>query len=138
MFACSTVMTVRFAVRVYAGNPLTAPPARLEWLCAENKRRHPGRRAWLTGFGPVVGALTAIAFAVRLLGFHESLFADEIYSYWIVANYGFLDMVREVHDTAITPPLHYLLAHGAVKFGEDATWIRMPSIVLGTATVPLV
>ena len=72
------------------------------------------------------------------LGFHESLFADEIYSYRIVANYGFLDVVREVHDTAITPPLHYLLAHGAVEFGDDATWIRMPSIVLGAATVPLV
>ena len=89
------------------------------------------------GWVLAVVALTALGLALRVAGFHESLFADEIYSYRIVANYGLLDVIGEVHDTAITPPLHYLLARVAVEFGDPTTWIRLPSVVLGAATVPL-
>ncbi len=84
-----------------------------------------------------VAVLTLVGLAVRMRGIHESLFADEIYSYRIVANYGLLHIVGQVHDTAITPPLHYLLARVAVEFGDARTWIRVPSIILGAATVPL-
>ena len=90
------------------------------------------------GWVLAVVALTVLGLALRLAGFHESLFADEIYSYRIVGNYGFLDVIGEVHDTAITPPLHYLLARVAVEFGDPTTWIRLPSILFGAATVPLV
>jgi 4-amino-4-deoxy-L-arabinose transferase-like glycosyltransferase len=85
-----------------------------------------------------VAALTLAALVLRARGIHESLFADEVYSYRIVANYGLLHIVGQVHDTAITPPLHYLLARVAVEFGDARTWIRVPSILLGAATVPLV
>jgi len=85
-----------------------------------------------------VGALTLVAFVLRLIGIHESLFADEVFTYRIVAHYGFMGILREVHDTAITPPLHYLLAYAAGQVGDPSIWIRVPSLLLGTATVPLV
>jgi hypothetical protein len=84
-----------------------------------------------------VAGLTVLALGLRFVGFHESLFADEIYTYRIVGNYGFLDVIGQVHDTAITPPLHYLLARVAVELGEPTSWIRLPSILLGAATVPI-
>jgi hypothetical protein len=86
----------------------------------------------------VVAALTVIGFVLRYVGIDESLFADEIYTHRIITgNDGPLDVIDEVHDTAITPPLHYLLGWFAAQLGEPSVWIRVPSLVLGTATVPV-
>jgi len=99
--------------------------------------RHPGSGRRVSSSFAAIAALTLVALGLRLEGIDESLFADEIYTYRIVATFGLLDVVPEVHDTAITPPLHYLLAKVAVQFGEPSIWIRMPSVILGAATVPI-
>ncbi len=46
-------------------------------------------------------------------------------------------MLRAVHDTSVTPPFHYVLAWLAVQVGDGTTWVRVPSLILGTATVPV-
>ena len=84
-----------------------------------------------------VTALTALAFALRLAGIGQSLVDDEIFTYDIVTRFGLADIVGQVRDTSITPPFHYLLAHLAVQIGDPTTWVRVPSLVLGTATIPL-
>jgi 4-amino-4-deoxy-L-arabinose transferase-like glycosyltransferase len=84
-----------------------------------------------------VAALTAIAFALRLAGIDQSIVDDEIFTYDIVTGNDLLDIPGEVRATAITPPLHYLVAHAAVELGDPTLWIRVPSLVLGTAAVPL-
>jgi mannosyltransferase len=85
----------------------------------------------------VVVALTAIALIVRLAGVGQSLFGDEIFTYQIVTRNSLGGVIDAVRTTSITPPGHYVLAWLAIKIGEPHTWIRVPSIVLGTATVPL-
>jgi 4-amino-4-deoxy-L-arabinose transferase-like glycosyltransferase len=104
------------------------------------RRRAPGlARSELTPLRAalVVAALTALAFALRLAGLDQSLVDDEIFTYDIVTHHALLDIPNEVRATAITPPLHYLLAHAAVQLGDPTVWIRVPSLVLGTGAVPL-
>lgn len=86
----------------------------------------------------VVGALTLIALVVRLIAIDESLFADELFLFDIVADRDLGEVMRDVHDEESTPPLHFLLAWASAKLGEPTVWVRIPSVVAGTATVPLV
>ncbi len=100
-----------------------------------------GRGAWPLNperAALAVAALTALAFALRLAGIGQSLVDDEIFTYDIVTRFGFGDILSQVRDTSITPPLHYLVAHVAVQVGDPTIWVRVPSLVLGAATVPLV
>ena len=82
-----------------------------------------------------LAALVALAFLLRLDGLDESLMGDELYTHRIVSGTGLGDVLEAVSDSAITPPLHYLLAWGSVQLGDDEIFIRLPSLVLGTATV---
>ena len=84
-------------------------------------------------------ALTAIAAVLRALMAQDSLWGDELYLYAIVHGHGLGDALSIVHDTESTPPLYFVLAWAAAQIGhDDALWIRVPSLVLGTATVPLI
>jgi len=85
-----------------------------------------------------LAGLTLVAFGLRLAGTGQSLFGDELYTYEIVRQSSLADVVRVVHDTSITPPLHYVLAWAAVKVGDPTFWVRVPSLVAGTAAVPVV
>ncbi len=100
----------------------------------------PGQATWLTPQRALlaVAALTALAFVLRLAGIGQSLVDDEIFTYDIVTRFGFGDILSQVRDTSITPPLHYLVAHVAVQVGDPTLWVRVPSLLLGAATVPLV
>jgi mannosyltransferase len=86
----------------------------------------------------LVAGLTLLAFVLRLDGFHDSLFGDELLLYRIVHDRGLGDVLQVVHDTEKTPPLHFVLAWASAKLGDPAVWLRLPSLVFGTATVPLV
>jgi hypothetical protein len=88
--------------------------------------------------GLALAGLTAIGFALRLAGIDQGLYGDEGYTLGIVDHHSLGDVIEAVHDTSITPPLHYLLAWVAVQFGDAETAVRVPSLVLGTLTVPLV
>jgi mannosyltransferase len=84
-----------------------------------------------------VAALTVLGLALRLTGLHEGLFGDELYLYEIARLPDLGDVLSKVHDTESTPPLGFVLAWAATKLGDPTITVRLPSLVLGTATIPL-
>jgi len=83
-----------------------------------------------------VAGLTAVALAVRLTGLGQSIFGDEFLLLTRVDDRSLGGMLREVHDTESTPPFHFLLAWVGTKLAADpVSGIRLPSVLLGTATV---
>lgn len=86
-----------------------------------------------------LAAITAAGFVLRLVGIDQTLYQDEYFTYEIVTRNGLRGVWHAVYHTSITPPLHYYLAWLSVQFGGDPTvLVRLPSLVLGTATIPLV
>jgi len=100
-----------------------------------------GRRAALM----LVGALTVVGVVLRAVGLDQGLFGDELFTYArLEGGRGLGGVLREVATThtpgsEITPPLYFVLAWVARHLGgELATTIRLPSLVFGTALIPLV
>jgi 4-amino-4-deoxy-L-arabinose transferase-like glycosyltransferase len=92
------------------------------------------------GRAPMVALalLTGLAFALRVVGIDQTLYGDEYFTHTIVTENGLRGVWDAVYHTSITPPLHYGLAWLAVQFGGDSTvLVRLPSLLLGTAIVPL-
>src|SRR4051794_13303289 len=88
---------------------------------------------------PPVVALTLLAAVLRIELARQSLFADELSTYWIVAQHGLGDVVSIVHTNAeITPPLFFVLSWLGAQVSHAPEWIRSPSVIAGVATVPLV
>jgi hypothetical protein len=111
-----------------------AGPAR----AASGRRRDRARGAdW-----PVlaaVAALTVVAAVLRVIVAHQSLFGDELSTWWIVTTNDLPGVVSIVHDRIeITPPLYFVLAEIATQVSESPEWLRAPSLLVGTAAVPLV
>jgi 4-amino-4-deoxy-L-arabinose transferase-like glycosyltransferase len=93
------------------------------------------RGPWLSPFVVVLFACTVAGFVLRLLAFHQSLYADELFTYADVHGRGVFHQVRVGENS---PPLYFLLAWLSSKLGSSPDWIRLPSLLLGTATIPLV
>jgi hypothetical protein len=87
-----------------------------------------------------VGLLTLLALALRLPHIGESLVGDEMYAFAEVHDRSFTEVFERVREGGEnSPPLFFVLAWFAMKLGGDPTeLIRLPSLVLGTALVPLV
>jgi mannosyltransferase len=85
-----------------------------------------------------VAALTAIGVVLRIVGAQQSLAGDELFSY-VIASKDTLDgVIDQVRQTESTPPLYYVLAWVSSQ-ATHAEWaIRLPSLVFGSATVPVV
>ncbi|MGI8557199.1 MAG: glycosyltransferase family 39 protein [Solirubrobacteraceae bacterium] len=106
-------------------------------------RLHGPREAFL------VVLLCAIGSALRLLLARQSLFADELSTYWIITTHsvpalglpsvrGLGGIVSLVHtDAEITPPLYFCLAWVTTQLGHAPELVRAPSLVAGVATIPL-
>src|SRR6188472_414735 len=87
----------------------------------------------------IVCALTGVAFALRLANLDQSLFQDEYWTYGVVTTNGFFHVASTVaHNNEITPPLPFLLSWLAAQLGDPTVSIRIPSLILGTATVPVI
>jgi hypothetical protein len=86
-----------------------------------------------------VAVVTALGFALRIASFDQGLFGDELSTYWLVRDHAFGSMLSLVHsDAEITPPLYFIVAWLASKLGSAPDLIRLPSLIAGTATIPLV
>jgi hypothetical protein len=86
-----------------------------------------------------VVALTLIGLALRLVVCHQSLFADELSTYWIITTHGPRGVLSIVHtDAEITPPLYFVLAWLATQLGHAPELVRAPSLIAGAATIPIV
>lgn len=111
----------------------------IDW--AGGVRELSGPRAALV----LVGALTVAGLVLRAAGLDQSLFGDELFTYdHLEGGRGLGGVLHQVTTThallpEVTPPLYFVLAWAARHLGgELATTIRLPSLVLGTALIPLV
>jgi hypothetical protein len=87
----------------------------------------------------LVALCTVVGGVMRLVVAHQSLFADELSTYWIVAEHGLRGVVSVVHTNAeITPPLYFVAAWLTANGSESPELLRLPSLVAGIATIPLV
>jgi 4-amino-4-deoxy-L-arabinose transferase-like glycosyltransferase len=87
----------------------------------------------------IVAALTAVGVALRLAVAQQSLFADELSTRYVVAGRDLLDVISVVHtDAEITPPLYFVLAWLSTRISLTPELLRLPSLVAGIATIPLV
>ena len=84
-----------------------------------------------------VAVLTAIAAALRLSGFGESLIGNEVLRLG-VATIGLIYLVPAIQATEDNPPINYRLAWASSTLGDANSLIRLPSLILGVATVPVV
>ena len=85
----------------------------------------------------VVGLLTLLGFLLRLSGMGQSVFGDEVLLLARVDDRGFGQMLHQVREIESTPPFHFILAWAGTKVADPVTGIRLPSLILGTATIPL-
>jgi uncharacterized membrane protein len=87
----------------------------------------------------VVGVVTAVALLLRLSQLHQSLGGDEVFSYQDIFGRSFGAVLTTVHAGGEnSPPLFFLLAWATAKLGDSTVWLRLPSVVAGTATVVVV
>ena len=105
-----------------------ADPSRLRRL-AEHRWAAPG----------VLLGLMAVGAMVRFAVARQELFADELATYWIVSTRGLTGVVETVSTTAeITPPLSFLLSWISSRLGSSPELVRLPALIAGIASIPLV
>lgn len=86
-----------------------------------------------------VVALTLLGLLLRLLVARQSVSADELATDWVVSAHGLGGVVSVVHGNAeITPPLFFVLAWLTTRIGHTPDLLRAPSLIAGTATIPVV
>jgi hypothetical protein len=103
------------------------------------RNRVPGLLERLSPFAWVVTGLTVLGFALRVSTFDQSLLGDELSSYWIVHDHSLGDVLSTVRSNAeITPPVYFVLGWLTLEIGGDPEWLRLPSLIAGTATIPLI
>lgn len=87
----------------------------------------------------IVALLCVAGAVVRVLLARDALFADELSTYSIITGRGVGGVVAEVGtDAEITPPLSFVLSWLTAHLGQGPTWVRLPSLVAGVATIPAV
>lgn len=87
----------------------------------------------------IVAALTAVGVALRVAVAHQSLFADELSTRFIVAGHSLADVVSIVHtDAEITPPLYFVASWLTTRIDLTPEMLRAPSLLAGAAAIPLV
>jgi uncharacterized membrane protein len=101
---------------------------------ADSTRRIAPMAQWLP-----IGLLTVLVFALRFSQIHQSLIGDEIFTFQDVAGRSFKSVLTTVNTGGEnSPPLYFLLAWATAKLGDPTVWIRLPSVVLGAATIPVI
>ena len=86
-----------------------------------------------------VGALTLLALGLRVAAMDESFFGDELFTHLIATRPDLHAVLAGVRSTLeISPPLFFVIAWLFGKIGDPFVWLRMPSLLAGVATVPLV
>lgn len=87
----------------------------------------------------LVGLLTAAGVAIRVAILDQSLFADELSTYWVVSTNGLGGVMSTVHgDAEITPPLAFVASWLATQIDVTRELLRLPSLLAGVATIPAI
>lgn len=83
--------------------------------------------------------MTALGFAIRLASVNQGPLGDELSTYWIIRGHSLGHVLSAVRsDDEITPPLYFALGWITGKIGSQPEWIRLPSLIAGTISIPLV
>ena len=86
-----------------------------------------------------VALATVVGAALRIDVATQAYFGDELSSYWIISKNGLRDVLSTVHsDAEISPPLSFVAGWLASKASLDPEVVRLPSLIAGVATIPLV
>lgn len=86
-----------------------------------------------------IAALMLVGATLRLIVAGQSLFADELSTYWVVIEHGFGGMLSTINgDAEITPPLYFIASWLTTRLGVTPELLRAPSLVAGIATIPLI
>jgi hypothetical protein len=91
-----------------------------------------------------VAVLAILGAVLRVIVAHQTLFADELSTYWISATHGLGDVVSllygtgRIHHAEITPPLSFLASWLTTRLGHSPELLRLPALIAGVATIPLV
>jgi hypothetical protein len=94
--------------------------------------------------GLAVVALTVVGAVIRLVVASQPLFADELSTYWISATHGLHGVMSLMYGTGaikhaeITPPLYFVAAWASMQLGHSFELLRLPSLIAGILTIPLV
>lgn len=86
---------------------------------------------------PVVALVAAIALGMRVIGAQESPAGDELYFLEIIRKHSLGSMLHAVIHQEKTPPLGFVLGWASAKAGTPDIWMRAPSVIAGTALVPV-
>jgi 4-amino-4-deoxy-L-arabinose transferase-like glycosyltransferase len=87
----------------------------------------------------IVALITGLGAALRLVVGGQSMFADELSTYWIVAGRSLGDVLSVVRtDAEITPPLYFVATWLTTRIDLAPELVRAPSLIAGIATIPLV
>ncbi len=98
-----------------------------------------GSRSALT-----VVVLTVVGAVLRVLIARQSVFADELSTYWISVRHSLGGVLSLLYSTGriqhaeITPPLSFLTSWLTTRVGSSPELLRLPALVAGTATIPLI
>ncbi len=86
----------------------------------------------------IVVALTVVGLALRLVLVGDSLYGDELSTYYTVAGHGLGSTLANVRsDVELTPPLYYILTWLFARLGDTPEALRAVSMLAGVATIPL-
>jgi MFS family permease len=86
-----------------------------------------------------VAGLTLLGLALRLARYEQSIFGDETSTLYIVDGRSLSDVLSLISgDAEISPPLYFILAWLSTKLGSAPELVRLPSLIAGTASIPLV
>jgi 4-amino-4-deoxy-L-arabinose transferase-like glycosyltransferase len=94
--------------------------------------------ATLQSAGPwlPLSLITLLALAVRLIGLgSKSLWMDETHSFYF-ASQPLSSLFSQLCDPH--PPGYYALLHLVLALGQNEYWLRLPSVIAATLTVPLI
>ena len=93
----------------------------------------------------LVGALSVVGVLLRLRIAHQTLFADELSTYWIVTGRslgGVWSIVGHRYPwgatTEISPPLYFMAAWLTTQLGHAAELVRGPSLLAGALSIPVI
>lgn len=86
----------------------------------------------------LLAGILALAALIRLWGLGgESLWHDEAWTWYLVRD-SIGDLLRRVTREDAHPPLYFLLVWPWAKLGDSEAMLRLPSAILGLASLPLV
>ncbi len=93
-----------------------------------------------SGAALAVATLTTVGLLLRLSSFGDSLYGDEVGSYYVITGHSFGRLIHLLsgHSLELTPPVYFVLAWVSERlFGDSAQSLKLVSLLAGTATIPL-